>query len=70
MTTISEQATTPPYILGNFPKVELVFNCIEKPKAVTGGDQYTQLRNLKSLLDDHVITQDEFEIEKKKILSQ
>lgn len=76
MNTISEQATTPPYVLGNFPKVEIIFSCVEKPKtstltpSATGDDQYTRLRKLKDLLDDRVITQDEFETEKKKILSR
>jgi len=76
MNATSEQATTPPYVLGNFPKVEIIFSCVDNPKNLTsstsanGDDQYTRLRKLKGLLDDRVITQDEFETEKKKILSR
>ncbi len=74
MESIREQTATPPYILGNFPRVEIVFDCIDRPMAVgpaTGDDpKYTKLVNLKKLLDAGVITQDEFDREKAKILNQ
>ncbi len=59
---------------GDFPKVELTFTCIEKPETDSSShsadDKYTQLRKLKLLLDDGIITQKEFETEKSKILSE
>lgn len=74
MESIRETTATPPYILGNFPRVEIVFDCVDRPTAVepaTGDDpKYTKLVNLKKLLDSHVITQDEFDREKAKILNQ
>ena len=39
------------------------------PKTTEDTDKYSQLRALKKLLDDGVITQEEFDIEKKKILN-
>ena len=74
MESIRETTATPPYILGNFPRVEIVFDCVDRPTAVgpaTGDDpKYTKLVNLKKLLDAAVITQDEFDREKAKILNQ
>jgi hypothetical protein len=37
---LRETLSKPPHILGNFPRVELVFECVEKPTqpAVTTGD--------------------------------
>jgi hypothetical protein len=74
MESLRETTATPPYILGNFPRVEIVFDCVDRPTAVepaTGDDpKYTKLVNLKKLLDAHVITQDEFDREKAKILNQ
>jgi len=74
MESLSETTAKPPYILGNFPRVEIVFDCIEKPPSstTTAGDdaKYTKLVNLKKLLDSGAITQEEFDREKAKILSQ
>jgi hypothetical protein len=74
MESIRETDATPPYILGNFPRVEIVFDCVERPMVVgpaTGDDpKHTKLINLKKLLDAHVITQDEFDREKTKIRDQ
>jgi hypothetical protein len=74
MESIRETTATPPYILGNFPRIEIVFDCVAQPVALgpAAGDdpKYTKLVNLKKLLDAHVITQDEFEREKAKILDQ
>jgi hypothetical protein len=74
MESIRETTATPPYILGNFPRIEIVFDCVDRPAAVgpTAGDdpKYTKLVNLKKLLDAGVITQDEFDREKAKILDQ
>jgi hypothetical protein len=74
MESLSETTANPPYILGNFPRVEIVFDCVEKPgsTAATAGDdvKYTKLTILKKLLDSGVITQEEFDREKAKILNQ
>jgi hypothetical protein len=68
---LSETRSTPPYILGNFPRIEIVFDCIEKPGsplASPNGDKYAQLAKVKQLLDSGAITQEEFNREKAKIL--
>jgi hypothetical protein len=52
MESIRETDATPPYILGNFPRVEIVFDCVERPMVVgpaTGDDpKHTKLINLKN----------------------
>jgi hypothetical protein len=72
--SLTETTAVPPYILGNFPRVEIVFDCVAHPTSLapaTGDDpKFTKLVNLKKLLDSGVITQDEFNREKAKILAQ
>lgn len=77
--TITEQTSKPPHILGNFPRVELVFVCAPRvaPQAAVAAapasfedQKYIRLTNLKKLLDQGVISQEEFEKEKAKILSE
>ena len=63
----SEHSSTPPHILGNWPRTELIFACVSK-NAKTIKGKYADLQNLKQLLDNGVITQDEFNIEKNKFL--
>jgi hypothetical protein len=74
MNPLSETAAKPPYILGNFPRVEIVFECVDRPSAVPGSQlvdpKYAKLADLKKLLDSGAITQVEFESEKAKILAQ
>jgi len=74
MQAIKERTSVPPHILGNWPRIEIIFACVDKQKIEmplqTNDDKYGQLRKLKSLLDDGVITQEEFELEKDKILRQ
>ena len=68
-----ETDAKPPYILGNFPRVELVFECVDKPQTVapiTEISKYEKLAQLKKLLDNGTLTQQEFEREKAKILAQ
>lgn len=74
MNALQETTSTPPHILGNFPRAELVFECVAKASP-SGGPQtddvkFTKLSNLKKLLDSGALTQAEFEQEKKKVLSQ
>ncbi len=81
----------PPFILGNFPKAEVQFMCLDKnnvelnrPKlhktpdtvievkqspSPVKADTYTELKKLKELLDSGVLTQDEFNAQKKKLLT-
>jgi hypothetical protein len=72
MESLTERTANPPYILGNSARIDIVFDCIEKPSASPTVDdpKYTKLVNLKRLLDTGVITQAEFDKEKAKILSQ
>lgn len=73
MHVLRERTSVPPHILGNFPRIEIIFACVESSEvhsSTEGHDKYEQLRELKSLLDDNVITDEEFEIEKKKLLSE
>jgi hypothetical protein len=67
MKPLRESTSKPPHIFGNFPRAELVFECIDKPE--NKSDKYTSLINLKKLLDNGAITQEEFDRKKKKILS-
>jgi hypothetical protein len=71
MQSLTETTATPPYILGNFPRIEIVFDCIDKlgsPAPAAGDDKYAKLAKLKQLLDSGAITQEEFNAEKAKIL--
>jgi Short C-terminal domain len=72
MESLTETTSTPPYIFGNFPRIEIVFDCVAKPasSASASGDKYAQLTKLKELLDSGAITQDEFNREKAKILAE
>ena len=70
MESLSETTATPPYVLGNFPRVEIVFGCVAVSTLATSDDpKYSKLINLKKLLDSGVITQSEFDSEKAKILN-
>jgi len=61
------------HVIGNFPRFEIVFACVD-PKPISKKDpkmgNYAQLRELKALLDEGVITRKEYEREKAKILAQ
>lgn len=65
----------PPHILGNFPRAEILFECVEIASATAGlnpksDDKYSQLATLKQLLDSGAVTQAEYDLEKAKILSK
>jgi hypothetical protein len=74
MQKLRVQTSKPPHVLGNFPRAEITFVCIDKPNVAappTFDDAlYTRLSNLKKLLDSGAITKEEFEKEKAKILNQ
>ncbi len=58
---IEETTSIPPHILGNWPRVEIVFKCVF-------ANRYDELSKLKKLLDEGVITQSEYKHEKQRIL--
>ena len=68
MLKLTEHTAKPPYILGNFPRIEIIFACVDKKTKKK--DKYNQLSKIKLLLDNGTLTQSEFDIEKAKILSQ
>ena len=74
MKKLKVQTSKPPHVLGNFPRAEITFVCIDKPNVAappTFDDiLYIRLNNLKKLLDSGAITKEEFEKEKAKILNQ
>ena len=67
---LGEKISSPPYILGNFPRIELVFALVDEPSVEkqTKPDKYFDLERIKKLLDAGVLTQDEFDREKASIL--
>lgn len=71
---LRKTTSKPPHILGNFPRIELIFECVENTTStkppVTDDSKYNKLFTIKKLLDSGVLTQEEFEQEKAKILSQ
>jgi hypothetical protein len=73
MESVKETTANPPFILGNFPRIEIVFDCIPQSTATTstnGDPKYSKLVTLKKLLDEGVISQVEFDKEKAKVLNQ
>lgn len=73
MLLLGEKTSDPPYILGNFPRIEIVFACVDKPNtaAVPGAEttKFQRLGELKRLLDDGTLSREEFEREKTKVLN-
>lgn len=67
---LRETVSKPPHILGNFPRVELVFECVEKSLPAAAEDRYEKIGRLKQLLDSGALTQEEFEREKGKLLNE
>lgn len=74
MFTVSEHTAAPPYILGNFPRIEIIFVCVDdtvaQGSAKVATDKYDSLVTVKELYDSGALSKDEFETEKKKILAQ
>lgn len=68
MLKLSEHTAKPPYIFGNFPRIEIIFACVEKENIATTTSKYNELSKIKALLENGTLTQVEFEVEKKKIL--
>lgn len=49
---------------------EIIFNTNREIKKFSNEDKYDKLAKIKKLLDENIITEDEFKIEKEKILKQ
>jgi hypothetical protein len=60
------------HVLGNWPRAEFVFSCVDDPqrKEEKITDKYEALSQLKELLDDGAIIQKEYQNEKRKLLTQ
>lgn len=74
---LRERVSVGAHVAGNFPRAELVFACLPKTNTASNADletnktsRYEELRELKSLLDEGVITQEEYEQEKREILAR
>jgi hypothetical protein len=71
---LGSQISDPPYILGNYPRIELVFALSDNIESTSKSgaqvdNKFEKLEKLKKLFDDGVLTKEEFEAEKKKILN-
>jgi hypothetical protein len=73
MILLGEQISHPPYILGNFPRIEIVFALADSAeggsRATPQHDKYAELEKLKRLLDQGALTREEFEKEKARLLN-
>jgi hypothetical protein len=65
---LSERTSKPPHILGNFPRIEIEFQCIESVNSASRSTKYDDLAKLKDLLDVGAISETEYEAEKAKLL--
>ncbi len=74
MFTISERTSPRTMLPGNFPRIEIVFTCVDKKSNSNNSSQknakYSELSTIKELLDNGILTQQEFNKEKRKILSR
>jgi Short C-terminal domain len=74
MVTVSEHTAAPPYILGNFPRIEIIFVCADGNAAEIskggGVGKYDRIVKIKELYDSGALTKEEYEAEKQKILSE
>lgn len=74
---LRERVSVGAHVAGNFPRSELVFACIYNENntntphtKATTSNRYDELRELKSLLDEGALTQEEYEQEKSEILEK
>ena len=71
---LGEQSSRPPFILGNFPRIEIVFALADRPASADGAtagrqQRLERLERLKALLDSGALSKEEFEREKKRLLA-
>jgi len=72
---LAEQFSNPPYIAGNFPRVEIVFALVDKNNETNNQTQIKKtnadkLKELKKMLDDKIITEEEYDKLKQKIIEE
>lgn len=73
---LQERRSVGAQIFGNFPRSELIFVCVDQKPTATGNvglpssSKNNQLRELKIMLDDGLITSKDYQSEKTKILNQ
>ena len=74
---LRERTSVGAHVAGNFPRSELVFACVYNENnasmahtQTTTSNRYDELRDLKSLLNEGVLTQEEYEQEKSEILEK
>jgi len=74
---LRERVSVGAHIAGNFPRAELVFACLPKEDDSSAASaeakdisRYDELRELKALLDEGVLTQEEYDQEKSEILAK
>jgi hypothetical protein len=69
---LQETTSKPPHVLGNFPRIEWLFECEQRlpsnASASPAVDKLGQIERLKKLLDSGALTQQEYEREKGKVL--
>jgi len=72
MESATETKSYPPYVPGSLPRVEIVFDCVDKlspPSIVlTPAEKDAEVGRLKHLMDIGILTQAEFDREKAKVL--
>ena len=67
---LGERTSSPPHILGNFPRIEIVFALGGTSRPAGAESKYDLLEQLKRMLDEGVLTPAEYEIEKAKVLAR
>lgn len=71
MRPVSMRRSVPPHILGNFPRAELVFECVKASRSSSGSiaqDRISQIERLKKLKDDGALSDEEYAREKALVL--
>jgi hypothetical protein len=66
---LGEKISEPPYILGNFPRIEIIFALVNNDELNQGSkSKYDDLEKLKDLFDKGILTESEYNDQKSKIL--
>ena len=74
---LQERRSAPLQILGNFPRSELIFICVDKSQPIQSevslnqqASNYSKLVELKRMKDEGLITSKEYDAQKSKILNK
>ena len=69
---LGERTSRPPFVFGNFPRIEIVFALTDIEDGATSDEgrasRYQMLREAQELHQEGILTDEEFEAEKKRIL--